>query len=426
VLTGAGSRCGTVSRPCHPLDRRSPLHPGQDRESFGGCRDTVVKPYYGRTLNSKRRAADPAIREVYVVKPLLARFTIPLGDETHGVLRRYLVFRHWLPLREGVALTVSEGDVKLRFWIDKECLQFFADVSLNEIGKYANIFVGRVKVEASGVEISDQLAEVAVELASEYNFQPNHLESTYGKSLLDDYENLGRRFYLAAVKRFNRIVAYVRAVKGQHWLEEYKPDPNNLYSEFLKFKAKVKIGESDWLRLTGLGKIYILASAPTGQRLIGEEDWSGLRDFLGGERKVPLVGQLLAAADEFRESGHRRAALTEAVSALEVAVIGFARRANPERWSARLAGRCSADRFRNHIEHLGTTCTVGYLFPIIFSEEELPSSVLKTCQEAITKRNEVIHAGTRDVNEANLVVYLQAIRDLCGRLQLLQGDKGQE
>jgi hypothetical protein len=77
--------------------------------------------------------------------------------------------------------------------------------------------------------------------------------------------------------------------------------------------------------------------------------------LLDAERKAPLVGQLLAVADEFCETGHRRAALTEAVSALEIAVSQFAQRANPESWSTQLAGRSSAEQFHNHVQHLGTS-----------------------------------------------------------------------
>ena len=53
-----------------------------------------------------------------MIKPLLARFSIPLGDEEQCGKRNPLVFRHWLPLQDGDALNATEGDVKLRFWID--------------------------------------------------------------------------------------------------------------------------------------------------------------------------------------------------------------------------------------------------------------------------------------------------------------------
>jgi len=357
-----------------------------------------------------------------MTKPLLARMTIPLVDEEHFTEGEPLVFRYWLPLQDADVITATDGDVELRFSIDKQCLSDLGEVDLNDISRYTNISVGRMYVEVRGIEVSDQLTDVIIKLASERNWLPEHISSTYDSSLIEDYRTIGEKIYSGVVKQFNRLIAYVRAVKGQYWLREYRPDPDNITSEFLKLRAHVKVGESDWLRLTGPGGYRITANIPTGERFIGQEDWQDIRKHLAGERKAPLVGQLLAAADEFRESGHRRAALTEAISALEIAVSQFAQRANPESWSKQLAERSSAAQLQNHVEHLGTTCTIGYLFPVILSEEQVPSTVLKTCQEAINDRNAVIHRGQRDVDDGRLWAYLRAVRDLCERLRRLQAN----
>jgi hypothetical protein len=359
-----------------------------------------------------------------MTKHLLARLTIPLIDEKRFGKGDSLVFQFWLPFQDEDALVATEGDMELRFWIDRQCLHHVTDIDFDNINRYANIFVGKMNVDVSGIDVSDQLADVIIKLATEHNWTPEHISSTYDRSTIEEYNAIGEKIYSAVVKQFNRLIAYVRAVKGQYWLQEYEPDPN-IHSEFLKLRAKVKIGESDWLRLTAAGGARFTITMPTGERFIAQEDWHGIRNHLAGERKAPLVGQLLAAADGFRESGHRRAALTEAISALEIAVSQFAQRVNPESWSTLLAGRSSSAQFHNHVEHLGVTCTIGYLFPVIFSEEQVPSVILKTCQDAITERNVVIHRGQRDVDETKLREYLRAIRDLCERLRrfnLTDGD----
>jgi hypothetical protein len=278
---------------------------------------------------------------VDVTKPLLARFSIPLGDEEQFGKRDRLVFRHWLPLQDGDALNSTEGDVKLRFWIDNHCVPDYIQVELDNIGRYANIFVEKMNVDVSGIDVSDQLAEVIIKLATELNWLPEHISSTYDLSLIEEYRAIGEKIYSGVVRQFNRLIAYVRAVKGQYWLHEYKPEPNNIHSEFVKLRAKVKVGESNWLRLTAPGECSMTLDILAGERLIAREDWQGICNHLAGERKAPLVGQLLAAADEFRKSGHRRSALTEAVSALEIAVSQLAQRANPGIWSTLFAGRSS-------------------------------------------------------------------------------------
>jgi hypothetical protein len=359
-----------------------------------------------------------------MTKPLTAQFTIPLVDENRFREGEPLVFQRWLPLQEHDALTATEGEMRLRFWIDEECLRHLGRVEVDNLTNYVDLFVDKMHVDVSGIDVSNSLADMIVKMSTEGDFSPEHMRSTYDSVLIAEYRALGERIYLGVIKQFNRLMSYIRAFKGQYWLREQKPDVSNTHSEFLRLKARVKVGDSDWLRLRATGEYRFFWNAPTEERLVARGDWQGIRDHLAGERKAPLVGQLLAVADEFSESGHRRAALTEAVSALEIAISRFAQRANPESWSTLLAGRSDAAEFHNHVEHLGTTCTIGYLFPVIFSEEQLPSAILRTCQAAISARNTVIHGGQRDVDEEKLREYLRAIRDFCERLRRFGSDSG--
>src|SRR5205809_1136441 len=122
--------------------------------------------------------------EADMTKPVLARLTIALIDEAPFWKWEPLTFRFWLPLREEDALTANEGDVKLRFWIDKQCLQHLAEVNLDEISRYANIFVGKMNVEVSGMVVSDPLADVIIKLPTEHNWLPEHIGSTYDPALI--------------------------------------------------------------------------------------------------------------------------------------------------------------------------------------------------------------------------------------------------
>src|SRR5438105_4024762 len=75
--------------------------------------------------------------EVNVTKPLLVRLTIPLVDEERLRVWEPLVFRQWLPLHDEDALTATEEEMELRFWIDKECLHHFGELNLDDISSYA-------------------------------------------------------------------------------------------------------------------------------------------------------------------------------------------------------------------------------------------------------------------------------------------------
>lgn len=331
---------------------------------------------------------------------------------------RALALGDWaLPADEDRPIA-SEGELRLRFWIDNSCT-YLPDVSDDVLNNYSEIEVARINVEVSGIDVSDAFADVIIKMSSETNFLPEHIAATYDPKLIDEYNALGYSVFSAVIKHFNRFVSYVRAVKGQYWLQQY-PTGGDFRSNLITLRARVKLKDFDWLRLTTTGMSVYKVPAWFRGREIVRDDWKGIHDHLAGQRKAPLVGQLLAGADEFRDSGHTRAALTEAVSALEVAVSQFAHRASPESWTTTFAGRSSAENFESHVQHLGTTCTVGYLLPVLFSEEQIPQATLKLCHDAIIERNAVIHTGKREVVEERLQAFLDAIRDLCGRLRQLE------
>ncbi len=350
-------------------------------------------------------------------KPVVVRFVIPVFGEDKLSEREPLVFHRWLPVKDDEALTVRQGDLELRFWIDAQCLTSLRETDLDDLGHCINIDVGKMIVDVKGLEVSVALGDVIMRLAKETNFTEEHIAANYDPAMLNEYGLLGKKTYSAVISNYNRLIAYVRAVKGQYWLREYESWPTVLHSEFNRLRAKIQVEGSDWARFTTTGTDVIMADMRVDEeRLIKKADWEGIQNHLAGQRKAPLVGQLLAAADHFCELGHGRAALTEAVSALEVAVTQFYQHASPEKWPGLFAERSGVENIRQHCEHLGTTCTVSYLFPLLFTENQMPNSVLKSCREAIEERNVVIHKGQRDIDEIKLRRYLRSIRDLCDRL----------
>jgi hypothetical protein len=84
---------------------------------------------------------------------------------------------------------------------------------------------------------------------------------------------------------------------------------------------------------------------------------------------------------------------------------------------------------RQQVERLGLTCTVQYLLPMLFTEEKVPTEVLRGCQTAVGVRQTVVHKGQRDVDPARTRHYLESIRTLCGILKAYEdtgADEGQD
>ncbi len=75
------------------------------------------------------------------------------------------------------------------------------------------------------------------------------------------------------------------------------------------------------------------------------------------------------------------------------------------------------------IDHMGLFGTIHYLFPVIFTEEQMPTELLKTCQKALEMRQTIIHGksgGSRrpeNIDKQDVTRYLAAIRRVCTILE---------
>ena len=153
------------------------------------------------------------------------------------------------------------------------------------------------------------------------------------------------------------------------------------------------------------------------EKYIAESEWDSVREFVTSETRTPLVGELLAGAERLAANGYGRSALTEAVTALEVAISDLGRSDDPNGKLGLVCGnRLGISNLRRQIEHLGLTGTVRYLLPLVFSEEVLPTDILAGCQDAIALRQNVVHNGQREVNEVKLRQLLSSIMKCCSIL----------
>jgi len=148
-------------------------------------------------------------------------------------------------------------------------------------------------------------------------------------------------------------------------------------------------------------------------------DWLNAKCFVQSSSRTSLVLQLLASAESFAGTDHRRAALVEAVTALEVAISEFSKSPKAqEAFGSLLAERFDTPSLKTQVEHLGLSGGVRYLLAVILSPEQLPTHLLRSCQQAVEERNNVVHRGQRDVAEDRLRAYLDSIRQVCSILAL--------
>jgi hypothetical protein len=239
-----------------------------------------------------------------------------------------MMFYQWLPLSEDQFITAHEGGMGIKFWFDWKCHALDPlPYGERDIDRMVTVPAYRVIIADLAITgVPRQLAQYVLDLA-----RRNPPDES--GPLADECRSLACRILEFAVLQFNRLVGCVYSTKGQYWLEEYPFDPDNVASYFIRFDARVKAGESQWLRfyVPGPGGVWRGNPTQTSARSIRKEDWTKVRELMGSHRKPPLVGQLLARADWLANSGHRRGAVSEAVSALEVAIHAFGRQPSAQK-----------------------------------------------------------------------------------------------
>ena len=232
-----------------------------------------------------------------------------------------------------------------------------------------------------------------------------------------EYRKLGKRVYLLALMNLNRLLNYVRSVKGQYWLQEYPIDKaEGLFGINIQFNTQALI-DSKWYRwFSDIKQLVNLPGSLSNEnaRFIEQDIWPEVIEFVTSKRRSALVWALLAGSEWLAGIGHRRSALTEAVTALEVAISDFAKRSDiKEIFEPMVTERMNVASLKKWTGRMGLSGTVNYLFPLIIAEDKLPTDILRDCQEAINMRQNVVHNGQRDVSEHKLLTYIDSIRRFC-------------
>jgi hypothetical protein len=337
---------------------------------------------------------------------LMIRLTVPIM-ESGQPQRSPMIFHRWLPLGRERGLLVRHGEHTVTVWFDLPCAVWGSDLKESDIVRYSELSVHRFYVDIETTAVEDELLD--------YMRRRDPALSTVPEDagLAKRYEAHGEAVFESVSHVVNRLMDFVRIEKGQFWLVPFEELRGSMATTF---DAKAQIDGGDWFRWNPTNRVLIKGVLwyDNSPQYIRAEDWGHVQDYIQSDAKPDLTRQLLTGAELLAQTGHDRAALTEAISALEVAVYRFAR---TERGSqsvrSRLLDRAHTGSLKTLVERLGLTATVNYLLPLIFSEEELPSQLLTECSAAITQRQNVIHQGQRQVDGRALQKFLTAIRSLC-------------
>jgi len=331
-----------------------------------------------------------------------------------------LTFSHWLPIGKEQGICIAEGSAKLTLWFDLKATWWASQPTEEDLRKHNNVLAHYINADFEVDGLSDDLRKYI----QQRDF--SKLQTDEEKPFQDAYKALGKQLLYLLLTRVNRLVSYARAKKGQYWLVEYELDEGRMHSLFNEFEARGRFDNDSLFRFQPAVGDHMTIVMQSDEKYITEDEWPIVKEFVGSDFKPPLVGELLAGAEQLAGNGHRRSALTEAVTALEIALYSFSRSAKADSgFGLIMAERLAAKTLAGQVKHLGLSGSFNYLLPLIFTDEILPLGVLKGCQQAILQRQNVVHNGQRDVDEKTLHKALHFIRQCCDILRKLESDCSQ-
>lgn len=343
---------------------------------------------------------------------LTVTLKIPFDGESPTEPDTAITFTHWLPVGRNHGIVANDGDMAILLWFDEKCTWWASQPTAEELKKYVNINARYVYAD---VQISGLEADL-LEYMQQRDF--SKLPDRDNETLQLEYDRIAKSILASVLHRVNRLIAFARSHKGQYWLSEYKIDFDRLRSYFSTFEGRGQVDNGPPFRFQPAQTDVIRITAGGESRYVTESDWPAFRDFVTGARKPQLIGELLAGAEHLLSIGHYRSAITEAVTALEVAVFKFASDCNADRaFAPHMAQRLGLSSLKSQVEHLGLSATVNYLLPTIFPESLLPASVISECQSALSRRQNIVHNGQRSVQEGDAKRAVSSIRACCEILE---------
>ena len=339
---------------------------------------------------------------------LLVRMVVPIRSQpivgVGGV-----IFHQWLPMSDEDRIVVEGNGLELALWFDRSSLDYPKG---EDPLRCANVSAHRLIVEARIHDLGEDFLDFILAVSNE--------PKPEGYPHSDRYMELGEKLYSFSMNCINRLITFARVEKGQYWLEEFEVNLDRMASAYISFRSVCSRDGVRWYnwRPTSSERVTVVMTKESSW--IERDDWSRAAGYLSGKGRSNFVFDLLMSALANAWGGRRRTALVDAVTALEVAISDFAKSHLSDRaFGPTLADRMDVRSLKSQVEHMGTSGTIRYLFPVIFPEEVVSGDLLNTCQGAVAERNNVVHNGQRDVEEKRVLKHITSIERLCRILRHL-------
>lgn len=231
------------------------------------------------------------------------------------------------------------------------------------------------------------------------------------------YRELADKTYDALFNSVNRFISWVRTKRSQFWLQDLRLHPAKNFQHWPEGFGKVQelVLELNSKQLRWYPPLSPVTFNGIPEALaLKADDLEQLAKFIETKERPNLEIELLANSYLLKSAGHDRVALTQSITALEVALNNFAKSPlSASLWSEQQLSRMGS--LKTEIDHLGFSTTFSRLLPLIFNEEQVPTQTLKTCLESIETRNNIVHNGARSVK--NIDEKLDAVKKMVEILQ---------
>ncbi len=256
-------------------------------------------------------------------------------------------------------------------------------------------------------------------------FKFSNIDENLGTYILDGCnsknENLdelvfeiARNIQANIIKYVNRLIEYVRSYNGQYGLKPISFDEKKLSSNMITLRAIVSENNTNWYDFDIKHSDQLVIGFMDADNALFEYQWEKVKEYVLNNNRTELTLELIANAYYLLDSGHGRSAIIEVCSALETAVSEFSKYKDFS-WLNLINsnGRVDPRNISSQINHLKFSTSVKFLFPILFSEQEVSKETINDCIRAIEVRNNVIHNGQRNVDDRMLREIIPQVEVLC-------------
>lgn len=319
-----------------------------------------------------------------------------------------LVTSGWIPeINNSINITISKN-ISMKMYCSRKAIDIItkrSEVQDGSLEKWLRLPIKYLTVRFTFTDVEDRLATYILNSCEPINYE---LEKEVIELALLIQNNIE--------KYVNRFIAFVRCNKGQYWLKPLLFDKMRLSSNIKDLSTLVSSTNDNWSEFAVKEPSSIILALQGDKNTLVKEDWQCLEDFVNSQSRSNLALELIANAYQLLDANYSRSSIIEACCALEAAVSIF-KDLEDFSWLERkeFNTRIPSENIKTQIEHLGFSSTIKILFPIIFTENEVPQEVLCDCYQAIKTRNNVVHNGTgpREVSKDILKKILPSVEFLC-------------